>query len=315
MPGLDESASTGLWPVPEELSRRAGRNLPAIRAYYFLQDCANSGREFTIEDLYAATGWTGDTPRTYITKQWRQFLEKSSSGKFSVNRRFLRLSLRDYLKNFSQVKLLLGEYDRAVHQNVVSYEFLLPLTRERELRESLDQLFFLDTVSGRIREIGVDKIARVIDRGAQEAEEDYIGRVCGMVAQYFGGYSIVHVQGRFRASESLVTREHAGRILGEGGRYLIDETTASVRFIVPLRVSVRVFDEDFGSVSEVVEQPEDRLLAITDLQEEVRLVRNLFFAFFVEAVVDTIQGEDEIWLIESSPHGQRLFKWMSRMAS
>ena len=48
------------------------------------------------------------------------------------------------------------------------------------------------------------------------------------------------------------------------------------------------------------------------LWEEVRATRFLFFQLFVEAVVRTVDGEDEIWLIEESPEGRRLYKWSRR---
>jgi hypothetical protein len=44
------------------------------------------------------------------------------------------------------------------------------------------------------------------------------------------------------------------------------------------------------------------------LDDEVRRVRKLFFLLFVETVVRTVKGEDEIWLVESGVD-RRLCRW------
>ena len=41
----------------------------------------------------------------------------------------------------------------------------------------------------------------------------------------------------FTGAADIVSREAAAKILAADGRYLIDETTASVRFIVPIQAS------------------------------------------------------------------------------
>jgi hypothetical protein len=71
--------------------------------------------------------------------------------------------------------------------------------------------------------------------------------------------------------------------------------TAAVRFIIPCPGSK-------GPISysdAVVETPES-------WEEDIKVVRTLFFEFFVEAIIKTIRGEDEIWLIETS-NVRRLF--------
>jgi len=303
-----EPVTEGLWPLPPGIAAD-NRNAAPIRAYYFLQDRANREIAFTLEDLANAAGWTGHTPRTYVTKQWRQFIEGPLNGSMRVTSRFLRLTLRDFLKNFTQSRKLLGSYSRSFHAALLSYEFLLPLTRERELRIALDRLFFKDTVAQRIREIGLVDLQRSVPRSGGATDDEYIDAICGAISSYFGGYSIVHVQGRFRAVSNLLTRQEAGKVLAHDDRYLIDETTASVRFIVPCQAVVGAFEEGFGSVSEALDNPSSGLFDAQALTEEVARIRELFFGFFVEAVVDTVQGEDEIWLIETAPSGQRLFKW------
>ena len=45
------------------------------------------------------------------------------------------------------------------------FEFLLPRTRESQLRAALDDLFYCDTVEQRLREIGVMKLEERSSRG------------------------------------------------------------------------------------------------------------------------------------------------------
>ena len=168
------------------------------------------------------------------------------------------------------------------HDGLVIYEFLLPLTRERELRSALDELFYKDTIIHRLGEIGLDTVERWVPRDAGESHDDYTKRVAEYAGGLFGGYSISHVDGRFLA-DRLRTRSDAADRLREGGDYLIDETTAVVRF-VPLSGSERELGED---------------RAMADDAEPDR-VRQLFFGLFVEAVVRTVQGEEEIWLVEDA---------------
>ncbi len=300
----------GLWPLPGDLGEHAGKNAAPLRAYYFFRAMAEENTSFTLDDLTTATGWKPQTPSTYISKQWTQFIERLPDGVMRVNSRFLRLTIRGFMKNFTQARSLLGEYRREFHQAVVSYEFLLPLTKERELRKALDYLFYRDTLAQRLKEIRLDTLKTVIPSVDGESDEEYTERALSTVGGYFSGYSIVHVQGRFRGSDDVITREQAGAMLAEDSRYLIDESTASVRFIVPCKKGSRAFSERFGSVSSEVNRPLTDLFTNAEMDDEVSLIRDLFFGFFVEAVVDTVEGEDEIWLIETSPLGQRLFKWL-----
>jgi uncharacterized protein DUF3644 len=46
-------------------------------AYKFFQERASSGEKFGIDDIVAATGWKATTVRTYLAKQWAQFVERN----------------------------------------------------------------------------------------------------------------------------------------------------------------------------------------------------------------------------------------------
>src|SRR5436305_1184829 len=45
-----------------------------------------------------------------------------------------------------------------------------------------------------------------------------------------------------------------------------------------------------------------------EVRAEVRLIEVLFLELFAEAVVHAVEGEDEIWLVESGPT-RRLYVW------
>jgi hypothetical protein len=95
------------------------------------------------------------------------------------------------------------------------------------------------------------------------------------------GYSIYHVDGRFRA-DKLSTQQEAVELLKMGQRYLVDETTAVTRFIFPCK-------DD----------------------EEAERVRFLFKELFITAITQLISGEDEIWVVESGIHN-RVHVWKRR---
>jgi hypothetical protein len=102
-----------------------------------------------------------------------------------------------------------------------------------------------------------------------------------------------------------MTRQASLEHVLNGGRYLIDETTAVVRFIVPCKAGTFAF-------SDTLEASFDWLSSVdtpdSALEDEVQLIRKLFFLLFVDTVVRTVKGEDEIWLVESGArHG--LYRW------
>ena len=107
-----------------------------------------------------------------------------------------------------------------------------------------------------------------------------------MLANHHDSISLAN--GRFRAAGLLtrtdaLTREVAGR------PYLIDETTAVVKFIVPLAPSPAPN-----------ETPEAAARVIA-----TRL-RDLFNELFVKSVARTVEGEQEVWFLEDSPLGRKL---------
>jgi hypothetical protein len=278
-------------------------------AYRFLRRQAQTGQLFSAQDLATAAGWKEVSAKTYLQKHWEGFFVDAGSGKLRMLTKFLRVTEGAFLRHQTQKKSLLGSYRREFHTSFVSFEFLLPLRQELELRRALDQLFYLDTLTVRIKEIGLRSIETVIPRDSAQSDEDYIGAVLRLVSTYFGGYSISHVQGRFRANPTLLSQGDVGTALAIGDAYLIDETTALVRFIVPCSEKKGRFLDAFGVTTHVASTL--NLVRPSAVTLEVGVIRELFFGFFVEAIVDTVRGEDEIWLIESSPDGRFLYKWVA----
>ena len=279
--------------------------------YEFFQSKLEGAVEFTKEDIIEATGWKLSSVDTYLGKQWADFIEKNPDGTLRVLPQFRGITLDRFLGISTQRRQIFPTYKRVRYDAVISWEFLLPLTRESELRRALDDLFYSDSVVARLTEvgelIGFDELASWAGINFEEAShEEVVDAVATVAAERFFGYSISHVTGRFRGSAELLTREDAGEILAKGGDYLLDETTALVRFIVPIQASRTEHRERFtGNLAEMRQVGTDN----DEVREDIAVVQALFFNLFVEAVVQTIQGEDEIWLIENTPAGERLFVW------
>ncbi len=188
-------------------------------------------------------------------------------------------------------------YTASCLKEVVTYEFILPLTREAQLRDALDQLFFIDTVTERVREIGLARFEAWLPRDG-DSDADYLQAIIERVSQSFGGYSISHVNGRYRRGPLVARRDAIERQLG-GNRYLVDETTAIVRFLVPVPAS----ETTYRGVFDEVDDP----LRPGQFAQDVALIHHLFFALFVEEVISTVRGEDEIWLVEQWSGGRQLY--------
>jgi len=266
------------------------------KAYKFLLERARSKQPFNMAELCSATGWAENTADTYLKKQARSVVSKKS-GKYTVAQRFIYLSEDDFVKKTSQKESILPSYSRTSYDSVLVYEFLMPLTREELLKLSLDRLFYRDSLETQLNLLDEATFHSVIPRKASDSDPIYVARIAQTVSRYFGGYSIIHASGRFRA-DGLCTQLQA-----VGKRYIIDETTAIVRFIIPLKQSSKTHGELFDPKSAAIDKLSEPLKA------EIELVRTLFFSIFAEVVVHSIQGEDQIWLVETLNGSQKLYTW------
>jgi hypothetical protein len=274
----------------------------AEKAYQFLQERSRDQVEFGYDEIVVSTGWARGTASSYASKHWKDILDRVRSGRFRAKLDFQRITLERFLLLSTQKKTIFSRYSRQRFEQHVHYEFLLPLSREGELRRALDELFYLDTVCHRLREIGLSKLTSWLNKEKDEAEDAFILRVAELIGDRFGGYSIGHVTGRFRKAD-LLTRADAARRLEQNHDYLIDETTASVRFIVPVLESLREYEGGFGSIHS------ERAEWSTPEIEEINLIHEMFFELFAEAAVRTVGGEDQIWLVEESLAGRYRYVW------
>lgn len=268
-------------------------------AFRFLRARAADGDAFTQADIEKEVGWKTGSFSTYKTKHLKGYIERVGKGSFTISPHFRRLTEDDFHSIVTQSRNTIARFVRTVFDAVLRYEFLLPLTNERKLRTALDELFFKDQIELRAREIGLDTLKTIIPAQPGEKDDPYVERVVIKVGSLLGGYSIGHVHGRFRAG-GLRTHVEAAKVVAERGRYLVDETTAVVRFILPLGGSRKEHGAKFDVTKEM-------FALDTSYAEEIDVARRLFIAFFVESVILDIYGEDEIWFLESGPNGERLY--------
>src|SRR5262249_10353632 len=152
------------------------RQLDKIRSdFAFLRARAVDGRPFDRADLMAASqrNATEASARTYFSKHYGQFVVPAEGGKYTVQKDFLNVRLREFASLFSQAETLYTDYDRFVHKTVQVFEFYLPLTHERRLRETLDRLFYADTVRQRLEEIGAERLSKHVSRKRGEDDHAY----------------------------------------------------------------------------------------------------------------------------------------------
>ncbi len=265
-------------------------------AYRFFRQKARDGTTFTAADLEQVAGWKRSAFDAYKSKHFKSYI--SSKAPFTIKHGFLRLTEDDFAEIVGQSRKTVARFQRVVVHATVRYEFLLPLTNERRLREALDELFYRETLDMRAREIGREELSRIIPAQERESDDAYFRRVVDRVGSLLGGYSIGQVNGRFRAAP-LMTYEEAARVLADRHRYLVDETTAVVRFILPIPESKQAHGAtfDIGALAPSAD----------GIAHHVDVARRLFIAFFVESVILGIHGEDEIWFLESAPEGDRLY--------
>ncbi len=288
--------------MPEHKDRQESHR----KAYRFLLQQANSNSSFSGDDLMRATGWSKGSLDTYMPKQLREGVKRQKNRQYRVLPDFKRFNEESFLSLMKQSRQIFAAYKRRKYSEVVTYELLLPLTRETQLRKALDDLFYEDTILQRLSEVNASELAEWIERNEGEPDALYTSRVTKLISDRFGGYSIGQVSGRYRASQ-LKSRRDAAEMLVSDHPYLVDETTASVRFIIPIKATKSEERTEDQLSFEQLKLSEVEVNS--DVQKEISLVRFLFFNLFVEAIVRTVQGEDEIWLLEEANQNRSLYVW------
>lgn len=269
--------------------------------YKFLIEKARREEEFSKTDLESVmSSWTGATAQTYVGKQLRTILVKRGKARYTVKRAFLEVSIEQFKRLISQKEIGLAEYQRVSHDQIVTFELLLPLANEDELRRTLDRLFYKDLLRKRVENISPIILESFVPRVDAQSDSQYHEYAFRKISDLFWGYSISHVSGRFRAGASLTQQEAIGN------RYIVDETTAVVRFIFPCKAGRREHSDYFsfsdnltsGGTSPRVEE-----------ESELHFIRRAFIEVFAELIVVRVLKEDEIWILENSKNENRLYIW------
>ena len=244
----------------------------------FLRQKFDSQELFTGKQFQEATGFSDSSFRTYMSKQYKGILISGADDTYRVSAVFRQFSTwRKFRDNVVSQKRTFGRsYAKESVNSVIIFEFYMPLRNEECLRETLDSLFYKDTIKLRLRLIGPMELQAQFPRSGGESEDDHLERVCQFVAGKIVGYSIQHVNGRYRAGQILTQAD--GK---KADRYLVDETTAVVRFILPCE----------ANDGQKVEQIADH-------------TRWCFQNLFVKGILEVVNAEDEIWLLASGMRHQ-----------
>jgi len=270
------------------------------RAFDFLLEHAKSGESFKLDELVKISKWAKGTAVIYLTKKFSDLVEKKN-GVYQVTPEMLRVRYEDFKDLYRQKQRLFTDYVLKIPQKVLVYEFFMPLSREDRLREALDNLFYKDTIEQRIKELGIAKIRDSLNLPDTSSDEEVVEFVVRFMDNTIGGYSLLLVSGRFRAGELTTRREVVARPFSQGP-YLVDETTAVVRFILPVSENQEA-PTQMNLFEPAKDTPNSDALA-----EQMRW---LFLNFFAEAVTRVVKKEDEIWLLESGMRSA-LYRWVRK---
>jgi len=247
------------------------------KVFEFLTEHLDSQQPFSKADLERTTTWKRKTFPTYWSKQYEQFVVEAPNNKYLVSESFRPFAdWNKFQQHVTQVRRVLSDYKPATYINL-TFEFFMPLSNEAHLKITLDTLFYKDTILAKLNAQDEAELFRHFPKKSNEVKDAYLERLCEWIARRFVGYSISHVNGRFRA-EQLCTRAEAADP-SYRKRYLIDETTAVTRFIFPC--------QDKGDAEQI---------------------RWFFEILFVRSIIQVVNGEDEIWMIESG-FENRVYIW------
>lgn len=271
------------------------------KVFAFLKQHFESRDPFTKEQLQSVTDWTEKSLKTYWSKQLKHFVVSAGGKTYRLTEAFEPFATWPaFRKHVTQVRRVYLDYTRLRHDSLLIFEFFMPLTNETQLRATLDDLFYKDTVLRRLRMLDPIKLEEHFSHFSQESDSAYFARLCTWLEKRFGGYSVSMVSGRFR-SQTLLTIKEAAELEVMGDRYLIDETTAIVRFIFPCGEPVKI---PLG----IVQNLEAELGIQEAAAKEADQIRWFFDVLFVQSIIQVVNGEAEIWMVESGLRN-RLHIW------
>jgi hypothetical protein len=132
--------------VADETTQRA--------VHKFFMERLQDLKPFTKKDLQQVTGWQEKALDTYWSKQYKGLVDDLGNGQFRMRERFRVLAPWKKFQAFvTQVRTLPPTYAPTVYDQVVAYEFYLPLAHEAALRVTLDSLFFKDALLPRLQRL------------------------------------------------------------------------------------------------------------------------------------------------------------------
>jgi hypothetical protein len=230
-------------------------------------------------------------------------------GSYRVREVFRRFTTWErFQAHVTQTRHVAADYTASTFDTVLLFEFFMPLTNEGYLRTALDALFYKDSIMARLKSAGAEKVKAHFPIKEGEVETAYLERVCVWISCKFVGYSISHVNGRYRAGELKSMQGAHEAVSKVSGRYLVDETTAIVRFIFPCG---KPTENKFLSTGDYFEKlPGD---GEAETEDEAARIRWFFYILFVQSIVEIVNGEDEIWLLESG-FKNKLHIWKAQSA-
>ena len=269
-------------------------------AFNFLIQHAQKNQPFSAQEFAGTSSWDLAEAQEIITTRLSELIAVDGD-EFRAKPEILRVRLDDFTDLLQQKKHLFSNYLLEVSPSILIYEFFMPLSREDRLREALDNLFYRDTIEQRIQEIGIDQIRAGLKLAKSDSDEKIQQLVFEFMESTIGGYSIYLVNGRYRADRLASRAEVLNRPFGYGP-YIVDETTAIVRFILPVETDAGQFVH--GNLLE----PAAPSIHAKQRAEQIRW---LFLNFFAEALIRVVPKEDEIWLLESGMRST-FYRWIKR---
>ncbi|MFW6312243.1 MAG: hypothetical protein ACOC1K_08435 [Nanoarchaeota archaeon] len=280
------------------------------RAFNFLNEHFINPKPFTKEEFKSFCDYPNpDNFDTHYSKKFRHLIEDAPNeeDKYLVSEIFQKFSTFDkFFSFYSQSQKLKSEYSEYFYDKLLLFEFYLPLTSERDLRRTLDNMFYRDKIELMINKIKKEVLERAFPYENDENEEEYLDRLINWISGRFGGYSIETVAGRFKADD-LKTFKEVGNMLAKGKTYLIDETTAIVRFIFPIG-EPNIRGVDYGYNEDLKQKK-----LMEDYQKELKRIRFIFKNLFVKSILELVNAEDEIWMLEKGLINN-LYIWKKKSA-
>jgi hypothetical protein len=74
----------------------------AKKAYEFLSQYSKSTESFDVNTMSLASGLSPESIKTYMTKLWNIYLNRSNDVRYSVSPLFVHISLEKFLQDFSE---------------------------------------------------------------------------------------------------------------------------------------------------------------------------------------------------------------------